>query len=202
MASPADSNTDGRIQRSERSREAIVQAMLDLIGEGNLYPTAQQVAARADVGVRTVFRHFSDMDSLFIAMNERMIEEVDSLFVKDVQMGPLSVRCEALLDTRLRFFEHVAPYFRSAARQRFRSDFLQEQHQRNVRSLRRDLRRWLPELADHVDLAAAVELVLSFEAYDRLRNDQRLGAKRIRAVLHQTLHALLEKHAGHENERG
>ena len=57
MATSTDLPTDGRIQRSERSRETIVQAMLDLIGEGTLSPTAQQVAVRADVGVRTVFRH-------------------------------------------------------------------------------------------------------------------------------------------------
>ena len=56
MATPSELPTDGRVQRSERSREAIIRAMLDLIGEGIASPTAQQVALRADVGVRTVFR--------------------------------------------------------------------------------------------------------------------------------------------------
>ena len=31
---------DGRLQRSERSREAIVGALLELVGEGSLQPTA------------------------------------------------------------------------------------------------------------------------------------------------------------------
>ena len=52
---------DGRRLRSERSRQAIIDAMMELIGEGNLVPTAQQASERAGVGIRTVFRHFSDM---------------------------------------------------------------------------------------------------------------------------------------------
>jgi AcrR family transcriptional regulator len=50
----------------------MVQALIDLVGEGVLQPTAQQVAARAKVGIRTVFRHFSDMDSLFAEIDERV----------------------------------------------------------------------------------------------------------------------------------
>jgi hypothetical protein len=53
-----------------------------------------------------------------------------------------------------------------------------------VRALRTDLQRWLPELrrapADRVE---ALDLVLSFEAWDRLRSEQRLGRDRARDVL-------------------
>ena len=55
---------DGRRLRSERSRQAIIDAMLKLVEEGVLVPTAQQVSERAGVGIRSVFRHFSDMESL------------------------------------------------------------------------------------------------------------------------------------------
>ena len=55
---------DGRALRSERSRRPIVEALFALVGEGVLQPTAQQVADRAGVGIRTVFRHFEDMDAL------------------------------------------------------------------------------------------------------------------------------------------
>ena len=41
---------DGRLLRSERSRRLIIDAMIELIGEGFLIPTAQQTALRADVG--------------------------------------------------------------------------------------------------------------------------------------------------------
>ncbi len=72
-------SVDGRLQRSERSREAIVQALYELVGEGSLLPTAEQVAERAGVGIRTVFRHFSDMEKLFSEMDARILVEVGPL---------------------------------------------------------------------------------------------------------------------------
>ena len=56
---------DGRRQRSDRSRRRIIEALFDLIGEGDMSPSAVNVAARAEVGLRTVFRHFEDMDSIY-----------------------------------------------------------------------------------------------------------------------------------------
>ena len=46
---------DGRVRRGARNRQTIVDALLDLVGSGILRPTAQQVADRAGVGIRTVF---------------------------------------------------------------------------------------------------------------------------------------------------
>ena len=40
---------DGRLQRSERSRQAIVVAMLELVEEGNLVPSTRREAAEAIV---------------------------------------------------------------------------------------------------------------------------------------------------------
>ena len=191
MATPSELPTDGRVQRSERSREAIVQAMLDLIGEGIASPTAQQVALRADVGVRTVFRHFSDMDTLFSKMNERLTDEVDALFVGDVQTGSLAERIDRLIDHRLQIFERLAPYLRSSAIQRARSSFLESQHDRNIRTFRQDLRRWLPELESApAEMVEGLEMLLSFEAFDRLRSDQRLGMRRAEATIRTCVIAL------------
>ncbi|MFM8818949.1 MAG: TetR/AcrR family transcriptional regulator, partial [Phenylobacterium sp.] len=55
---------DGRRRRGLDSRDRIIAAMLDLAREGEVAPGAERVAARAEVGLRTVFRHFRDMDSL------------------------------------------------------------------------------------------------------------------------------------------
>ena len=63
-------SADGRRRRGEDNRARIVAAMLEIIQEGEVSPSAEQVAERADVGLRTVFRHFSDMDSLYSEMSE------------------------------------------------------------------------------------------------------------------------------------
>ena len=57
--------TDGRVQRGERNRAAIVDALLSLLEDGVLRPSARQVAERAGVSLRAVFQHFDDMESLY-----------------------------------------------------------------------------------------------------------------------------------------
>ena len=63
---------DGRLRRSERSRELIADALYELLAEGDIEPSAQKVADRAGVGIRTVFRLFSDMDALYATVNARL----------------------------------------------------------------------------------------------------------------------------------
>lgn len=70
---------DGRHARSERSRQAMVDALLDLIRSGTLRPSSAQIAERAGVTQRTLFNQFGDMDSLVSAMASRQIERVLSL---------------------------------------------------------------------------------------------------------------------------
>jgi AcrR family transcriptional regulator len=180
-ASPA---TDGRQRRSERSREAIVQALFDLIGSGTLQPTAQQVAGRAGVGIRSVFRHFADMESLYVELDARLRAEAVPILRAAPVAGSLERRARALAERRCDFFERIAPYKRAAGVQRWRSAFLARQHAVLVRELRADLVRWLPELRRAPDATAdALDLVLSFEAWDRLRSDQRLGVARARDAM-------------------
>jgi AcrR family transcriptional regulator len=152
---------DGRALRSERSRRAIHEALFALVGEGVLQPTAQQVADRAGVGIRTVFRHFEDMDALLAEIHARV-----------------------LVARRATLFERVAAYKRSGDVQRWRSPFLRARHAALVRELRAALLRWLPELEDApADFVEALDLAVSFEAWDRLRSEQRLGPARARAAL-------------------
>ena len=63
-----------------------------------------------------------------------------------------------------------------------------------VRALRSDLLRWLPELRRApLDLVEAFDLALSFEAWDRLRTEQRLGRDRAREALVRVMLALLNE---------
>jgi AcrR family transcriptional regulator len=59
---------DGRRQRSADSRQRILAAMRALIQEGKPDPAAEDVAQRAGVGLRTVFRLFRDMESVCAEM--------------------------------------------------------------------------------------------------------------------------------------
>ncbi|MDH3685481.1 MAG: TetR/AcrR family transcriptional regulator [Myxococcales bacterium] len=186
-------SADGRLQRSERSREAIVQALYELVGEGILEPTAEQVAERAGVGIRTVFRHFSDMESLFSEMDARIQAEARPLLEgdsRDHAASPVD-RVRQLAQLRARLFEKIAPYKRAGNLKRARSTYLQSRHMLLVRSLREDLLRCLPELQNAApELRDALELVASFETWDRLRSEQKLSRSRATAALEHLLTVL------------
>jgi AcrR family transcriptional regulator len=181
---------DGRLLRSERSREAIVQATFDLVGRGILRPTAEQVAEKAGVGIRTVFRHFSDMDSLFSEMNSRLRKSAIPLLVAGERSGSLEERALGAVERRVTMYEHIAPYRRSASLSRWRSEYLQRQETVFARELRQDLLSWLPELRGTPDLLEAADAATSFETWDRLRSLQRLGQARTRDSMNRLLLAL------------
>jgi AcrR family transcriptional regulator len=186
-------SSDGRLRRGERSREAIVAALFELVGEGVLQPTAQQVAERAGVGIRSVFRHFDDMDSLFATMDARLRDDAWPI-LREAPEGSLRERARALVQRRARLFERIAPYKRSANVQRWRSDFLRSRHAHLVRELRADLLRSLPELSEApAETIDAIDLITSFEAWDRLRADQRLSRERAEATLERAVLALLPR---------
>ena len=183
---------DGRVRRRERNREAIIDALFGLVGRGVLQPTAQEVAAAAGVGIRSVFRHFSEIESLHRAMDSRLEAEALRLVTTPRATGALDDRIRGLVRQRAALFERVAPYKRSANLQRWRSSFLQGRHLRMQRLLRDELRAWLPELATTPPpLVEAVDLLTSIEAWERLRVDRRLGAAGAAAVVEGGLWALL-----------
>lgn len=183
---------DGRVQRGERSREAIVDALLELIGEGAVHPTVQQVAERAGVGLRSVFRHFSDSERLYVEMDARLSAEAIPLLLEDPPEGPLRRRATTLVERRAALFERIAPYKRAGMVQRSRSPFLHARHRTFVRALRKQLLRWLPELERAPrEVVESIDLATAFEAWDRLRTDQRLSRDRAHAAMDCMVQALL-----------
>lgn len=186
-----DPSPDGRVLRSERSRVAIVEALFGLIGEGVLRPTAQRVAERAGVGLRTVFRHFADMDTLFAELNEKLIAEVRPLVQEAPLAGSVEKRTLELTRRRAGLFERIAPYMRSSRVNRWNSPFLEEAHRAFVRRLRSELQRWVPELSHAApEVSDALEIATSFATWNRLRDEQRLSQKRAVAAMELTVRLL------------
>ncbi len=184
---------DGRVRRGARNRAYIMDAIFELVREGVPLPTAEQVAQRAGVGTRTVFRHYDDMESLFVEMQSRLEGEVRPLLEGPAIEGPIEERVRQLVARRARIFERIAPFRRSANVQRIRSPLFQEGDAELDRELRVQLREVLaaeiPSLDE--DAREALEMATSFEAWDRLRNAQRLGRERAQRVIEGAILAML-----------
>jgi AcrR family transcriptional regulator len=171
-------SSDGRRQRSERSQTAIIEAALSLMNEGTLVPTAQQIADRAGVGIRSFFRHFADMDSLFLAADDMLLSSYEALFEVDNRAGTLSERVTRSIDLYGNAFEKLRPIILCTQAQLWRSPRLRENYGWHQKRLRKELELWLPEVAElPKDRREAVHAVASFSMWNRLREFQGLSIK-------------------------
>ena len=179
---------DGRLLRTERSREQIIEAVQDLVNEGVLVPTAQTVAQRAGVGIRTVFRHFADMETLFATMDVQLRESYEGLFMGGDRAGTLGERIHHVIERRATAYEKLSSLMLSTRAQMWRSPVLQKNYARNQRGLRKDLVDWLPEVAELTAARReAVDAATSFETWNRLRSHQGLPVKTSMDVVYEIL---------------
>ncbi len=191
---PDAPETDGRRRRSQDSRARIVQAMLELVHAGDPAPAAEQVAARAGVGLRTVFRHFRDMDSLYREISQVVEVELRAMVLAPFEGETPRERTLELVRRRAAVYEKIGPYRRASAVNRHRSTFLAADHARFVFIAREILKRQAPpEVARDKLRFEALDLLLSFEAWDRLRRDQELTPRRATEVLEHAVAQLLDE---------
>lgn len=184
---------DGRKQRSERSRLAIVDAMLDLIMGGKMEPSAAEIAERAGVSARTVFRHFEEMDSLYSEMTERMEAEIMPIVQQPFTAEDWRGQLGELLDRRAMIYERIMPLKIAASIRRFGSDYLMINYQRFLHLERVGLENVLPDdRRRNAVLLSAIEMCAGFQTWRRLRQDQSLTTDQARDVVRLTISKLLD----------
>jgi AcrR family transcriptional regulator len=176
---------DGRTLRAARNHAAIVDAMYALVRETHRPPSVEEVAARAGVGTRTIFRQFDDLETLYRSLAERIQTEVLGLVVLEPPTGRLEEDLRALVARRAKVFEHITPFRRVVRVVKHESTFIRDQDAL-ARAAFRQLTLMVvqPHLPpDDVDAPEALDALLSFEFWDRLRDQQGLSVKRAERVL-------------------
>jgi AcrR family transcriptional regulator len=187
----AAAQLDGRRQRADVSRRRIALAMLELVREGEVEPSADFVAERAGVGRRTVFRLFSDMEGVYREMHAVMVERLTPDFIAPFKGATWRERLDEIVLRRARMFDQMLPIKSASDAHRYRSKFLQTEHKKLTRMQRDSLRRVLPANVADGEAFEALDLALSFEAWRRLRQEQGLTARQAIAVLRHTTQALV-----------
>lgn len=190
---------DSLVFRDERSKAAIVDAMLGLYHRGVPDPTALEIADQAGVSLRSVYFHFADLEALALEAVGRQRTQIEPLLATPITTGSLDDRIGDLVERRCELFEVVTPVRRAALLLRHRSPTVDE----NLAVLAKVLRDQLalvfaPELADEearggprCSLLDALDLVTSWESWERLRTSQALTRDRARAVLQRSIRGLL-----------
>ncbi len=184
---------DGRLGRSTRTRAAIVDALVGLVSEGNLVPTSEEVAARAQVGLRTVFRHFEDMETLYEEVNQAVQASVMPSFNLGPLAGDLEPRLRTLVLRRSVLFARLQPFVASTVARKWRSPFLQRSHKLFTELQWTYLLDSLPEVASlSPALQTAVDQITSFDSWNRMRHIQELSPQLIEDAQVEGVMAILE----------
>lgn len=185
---------DGRHARSVATRDKIVAALLQLVREGDVAPSAARVALTAGVGLRTVFRHFDEMDTLYRAMSEAIEAQVLPMMLKPFEASDWRGRVREMVERRIGIYETIMPYRISSSVKRFQSDFLMQGYNRQIQLERTSLHAVLPQaVIDDAPTAGAIEVTISFQCWRRLRHDQGLSIDDARAVIQTLLDAVLAR---------
>jgi AcrR family transcriptional regulator len=183
IADDTPHSSDGRRRRSEQSRVRIVDAVMALVAEGHITPSAENVAARAGVGLRSVFRHFKDMESLYAEIwlsNLRFYEAARVPFASADWRGKL----DEMIERRTGIYEQLLPFKRASDAHRHESPTIEANQQAVSRAMRERLVQVLPAaIAGKPLVFEAMDMLLSFECWQRLRFEQQLDPVMARQLI-------------------
>jgi AcrR family transcriptional regulator len=186
--------SDGRRLRREQNREAVIDALVDLHREGRYQPSTNDIAERAGLSPRSLFRYFDDVDDLNHAAIDRQLARARPLLDVGATPGaPLTDRIRALVEARARLYEAIGPGARAARVTAHRHAIVAAQVRESRSFLRHQLERLFADelTADRHALLPALDALCSFETYDLLRTDQRLSRAKTVAALTAALTRLL-----------
>jgi TetR/AcrR family transcriptional regulator of autoinduction and epiphytic fitness len=116
---------DGRAARAQRTRASIVDALLSLLEEGDLQPTANRIADRAGISLRLIYHHFGDLEALFHAAAIRQAERIVHLSTPIPTDLPFDERLDLFVMQRSDILEWMTPVRRASLLQEPFSDELQ-----------------------------------------------------------------------------
>ncbi len=193
-----ESHIDGRRARRERGRVAVSEAMIDLVFEGNIPPTADQIAERAGVSIASLFRYFETLDDLRRETTDIYFDRYAHLFdIVDVGEGTLDLRIQNFVAARAGLYETTEPMCRLV---RMRANEVSEVsemvhlvHATRADQIRHHFDRELAPLSPAVrdDTTATISALTSFESWDLMCRHLGRTHQQARRAWVRSLHRLL-----------
>lgn len=184
---------DGRNLRTDDSRKKIVSAFLQLIRQGTVAPSAEDIAKKANVGLRTVFRRFKEMELLY----REMVVELQNKFAPEVakpwKTTGMENQLQELLERRSVMYEDLMPYRIASNYHKYHSEFIQQAIAYWNVVVQKNLENILPfNKSSEPVLFNAIETALSFDTWLQLRVDQNINPKQSYDIMKLSLTALLQ----------
>ncbi|MCF4164970.1 TetR/AcrR family transcriptional regulator [Zavarzinia compransoris] len=188
---------DGRLARSLRTRAAVLDALIDLVEEGEFKPPAKVIAERSGVSTRSIFQHFPDLETLFSAAVALGVERFAPLVRPVPDDLPLDGRITALARQRADLFEKSGNLYWAGQIATPVSDTLRDTFRKVEYILRVQVEvAFRPELTGlrkqkRLDTVARIAAVGGFHSWYGLRRIQRLTPRQTRNTMAVLIRSLL-----------
>jgi len=172
---PIHATIDGRSARRERNRQAVVEAVLELMDEGSLDPSVEEITTRSGVSQRSIFRYFDGLDDLRRAVIHQHFSRVEPMLaVSSVNDGPFETRARKFVNARLKLYD-VSPNPTRVARTKAPYAPLLADDLMHFREVLDDqvYQTFSEELsertnADATDIAILVGALVSFDSWEQM----------------------------------
>ena len=190
---------DGRVARRQRNIDSVLDVVVEMFTEGELFPSIELVSKRSGLSVRSIYRYFADPVELSDAAIKRHRELSEPLaHLPSIGQGPLGKRIDDFVAMRLRLHEGVGAAYRATVHNAPRYPRLRDELARNRNDLRTQLeRQFAPELgelkgADRDAVVAAADVLTQLDAIELLRRHRQLSVAEAADALRVGLQRILE----------
>ncbi|MFM8970922.1 MAG: TetR/AcrR family transcriptional regulator [Actinomycetota bacterium] len=168
---------DGRTARGTRTREAIIDALYELLREDHSEVGARTIAERAGVSTRSVFQHFEDLEAVYAEVAARQAVAINPFLAPIDHLIPIAERVERLVSARDEMYAIMSPLRRAmnVHRSARTSPLVRNNLNRLHRALREQVAATFPrEVSGDELLLAQIDVCLSFESWDQFTSQHGL----------------------------
>jgi len=195
---PTVDTVDGRTARRNRNKDAVLDALIEMATEGRAEPPIEDIAERAGVSYRSVYRYFDDRTDLMLSAIARVMGDMWPIFdIEQLGEGLLDERIARLTTVRLAAYRQLAPLTRAAVHLRANEPAVAEGYDQVRSYLRDQLAHQLdPELSvipesERALVLASLDVMFQFEALDYLANHDGMDDTSISRILARHIRAQL-----------
>ncbi|TVQ22841.1 MAG: TetR/AcrR family transcriptional regulator [Spirochaetaceae bacterium] len=191
-----EATDDGRRTRRLENKRKVVRATIELIRETGTVPPVEIVASRADVSRRSVFRFFSDLDSLLQTAMEELWQDIAHRFpFPEPQTTDLERSICDFVDHRARVYEYVTPIRVIGERKKHEIEAIERmyarRHERECANVREYFSAALPPASCSEAILDEVQVSSSWQTWHALRTDYSLSIPTAKARVEHIIYSIL-----------
>jgi len=156
-------------------------------------PSAAAIAEHAGVGLRSVFRHFEDLDTLLRELLLLTYDEVTPEFMTPLKSTNWKDQLFELVDRNVMIWERIKVPHTAGEIGRYKSQVLMDDYQRSRNLELSSIKGVLPkDINNYDEVLMALDAAMCFSTMRRLREDRKLSIAKVKTVMTHMVKAIIK----------